>query len=225
MDAASLTVEGLPSGSRAWRGAVAQAAGTLAVGDGLALRFTLPARRWVDLDTLVEATVAGLRDAGAVAPRLAGLDAVVATKRPGTAPGAALAARRAATLAGRRAPGRVALTVATDDVPRPGGRERKRAWRARIAAAWGANAPLDGAVWADVALRSAGALLAPVEVVLDALEPVLGRDPRGRDWQEFFPNDHVVTWLRIRRVAQGPALTLRLGPVPVPTARDAGPAF
>ncbi|MDP9405978.1 MAG: hypothetical protein M3O86_05160, partial [Actinomycetota bacterium] len=75
---------------------------------------------------------------------------------------------------------------------------------------------------ADVALCSAGALLSPLEVVLDALEPVLGRDQRGRDWQEFFPNDHVVTWLRVRRVARGPALTLRLGVVP--TAPAAAPA-
>ncbi|MDQ3276200.1 MAG: hypothetical protein M3Q39_14545, partial [Actinomycetota bacterium] len=54
----------------------------------------------------------------------------------------------------------------------------------------------------------------PLEVVLDALEPVLGRDPRGRQWQAFFPNDHRVVWLRVLRAADGPAVRLRLGTLP-----------
>jgi hypothetical protein len=91
-------------------------------------------------------------------------------------------------------------------------RLRARAWRRRIAEQWRDAEILTGDVWADVALGGSGSLLGPLEVVLDALEPVLGRDPRGRGWQEFFPNDHRIVWLRVRRVAK-PALRLRLGPI------------
>ncbi len=70
-------------------------------------------------------------------------------------------------------------------------------------------------MWADVALHGGGSLLGPLEVTLDALEPVLGRDPRGRDWQEFFPNDHVIGWLRVR------ACHARAGAAPGPSGRCA----
>lgn len=202
-----LHVAGLPTGAKSWRATVGGAGDGWGVAQALRLEFTLPVRRWVDLDTLVEATVAGLRDAGA-APRL---DAVLATKRTGDPPGAGIEAVRPTSLDRVRAPGPELLDVAADAAPRAGDRDSKRAWRERLRDAWQGAPPIDGRVWADVSLATAGPLLTRLEVVLDALEPVLGRDPRGRDWQEFFPNDHIVDWLRVRRIERGPAVRLRMG--------------
>jgi hypothetical protein len=179
---------------------------------GVALDFILPPTAWVDVDTLAENTLAGLRDAGVLPARMAGLDAVIATKHSGGEPGATVAFATADALRRRRTPGDTACDVTWDHTPRSGDRNQKRLWRRRIAEQWGDREILAGDVWADVALGGAGSLLGPLEVVLDALEPVLGRDPRGRGWQEFFPNDHHIVWLRARRVAR-PALRLRVGPI------------
>lgn len=176
----------------------------------LGLDFVLPPRRWVDVDTLVESTVAGLRDAGVVAPRLAGLDGIIATKQFGPAPGVGLRVLPEAAVRAP-APGAGALDIATDAVP-AARRDAKRMWRDSLERKWGGRDVLTGAVWADVALAGSGSLLGRLEVVLDALEPVLGRDPRGHPWQEFFPNDDRIVWLRVWRDPAGPALRLQLGP-------------
>lgn len=213
---AALSIPGTPTGAPAWRGRVADHAtahaADLRLGHVLGLAFVLPPRRWVDLDTLVESTVAGLRDAGGVAPRLAGVNGIIATKAFGAEPGARIQVLPVEALMAPT-PGPAALTVATDAVP-AARRESKRMWRDSLDRRWGGRDVLTGAVWADVALAATGSLLGPLEVVLDALEPVLGRDPRGRPWQEFFPNDHRIEWLRVRRDATGPALALQLGPMP-----------
>lgn len=207
-------IDGLPTGTPAWRQRAAVGAAGLVLADGVQLDFALPPRRWVDVDTLAETTLQGLRDGGALLPRYRGLDALLATKGEGAPTGVRVSAVAAATLRRRRVPGPAAVGAAADLLPRPGNREVKRAWRACLANAWGPPPPLDGDVWADVVLPVAGSLLAPLEVVLDALEPVLGRDPRGRAWQEFFPNDHRITWLRVRRGAEASPLRLMLGPFP-----------
>lgn len=220
-----MIVPGVPMGTRAWRAAVAVAtASGVALGDGALLAFRLPAGRWVDLDTLVVTTLAGVRDAGGLPPGFLGVDALLATKVTGEPPGAEVRAVAAAVLRHRRTPGPEAVAVSGDLLPRPGQQARKLAWRDAVATAWGDRPVLDGEpssseavgqqeVWTDVALRVGGSLLGPLEVVLDALEPVLGRDPRGRTWQAFFPNDHRITWLRVTRVLDGPAVRLRLGPL------------
>lgn len=187
---------------------MAEHARGIRLGSRVLLDFVIPHGRWVDLDTLVESTCRGLRDAGALAPRYAGLDAIVATKRFGDDAGVVV---RPLADAGRQPPGTVALDVASDVVPRPGWRDAKRGWRSILADAWGGRPPLGGAVWAEVTLAGAGSLLGPLEVVLDALEPVLGRDPRGRDWQEFFPHDDRIEWLAVDREPAGPPLRLRIG--------------
>ena len=205
---------GRPTGTRAWRHQVAAAAGALSgPTSGVALDFFLPPTAWVDVDTLAENTLAGLRDAGTLPARFGGVDAVLATKQARAEPGADITLADAARLIRRRPPGPAAVEVTWDRAPRPADRPAKREWRKRIAAQWGERAPLSGDVWADVALGISGSLLGPLEVVVDALEPVLGRDPRGRDWQEFFPNDHRILWLRVHRVPR-PALRLRVGPLP-----------
>ena len=204
-------VAGLPTGTSAWRQRVAGAAAGLQVGAAVQLDFVLPPGRWVDGDTLAENTLKGLRDGGALPARYGGLDALVATKRDGGVPGVQVTTLTPKTVEGRRAPGPAALDVTASLLPRPGRRDVKRAWRSQLAAAWRDRPPLEGSLWADVAMPVSGSLIAPLEVVLDALEPVLGRDPRGRAWQEFFPNDHLITWLRVRRGATGAALRLRIG--------------
>lgn len=212
----AVVVHGMPAGpgAQTWRRAVADAAAGEPVAGGVLLAFTLPDARWVDLDTLVESTLAGLRDAGACQRGYAGLDVVVATRGDGPDPGVVIRTAPAATLQRRRPPGRVALDTSGARLPRSGDREGKRAWRGQVAAAWGERPPLAGPVWADLHLRVDGSVLGPLEPALDALEPVLGRDARGRRWQEFFPNDHLVRWLRVRRSpALSAALRLRLGPV------------
>ena len=203
-------IQGVPTGAAGWRRTVAEAGSRLPRGGVWGLDFRLPEGRWVDIDTLVESTAAGLRDAGVLAPRLAGLDGIVATKGFGGSPGVDIRVLDAAVLADDP-PGPVALDVASDAVP-AARRDAKRMWRATLERRWAARGVLSGAVWADVALAGGGSLLGRLEVVLDALEPVLGRDPRGRPWQEFFPNDDRIEWLRVRRDPAGPALRLQLGP-------------
>jgi hypothetical protein len=213
---AELVVSGLPTGAPAWRRRVAEAvpahARALRGGSGLALAFTVRPRQFVDLDTLAENALAGLRDAAVLQRGLPGLDAVLATKAEGSATGLHLRAAPAGELAASAPPGPAALDAVGVRLPGTG-REGKRAWREALAAAWAGAPTLDGPVWAEVVLGVRGSLLTPLEPVLDALEPVLGRDPRGRDWQEFFPADDRITWLRVRRGAEGdPPVRLRLGP-------------
>lgn len=220
----AVVVHGMPAGvgRGTWRRAVSGAAAGAPVADGLSLAFTLPTARWVDLDTLVESTLAGLRDAGACRRGYAGLDAVVATRGDGHDPGVVIRTGAAATLLRRRPPGRIGLDATGARLTRSGDREAKRAWRAQVASAWGERPPLAGPVWADLQLRVDGSLLGPLEPALDALEPVLGRDPRGRPWQEFFPNDHLIRWLRVRRASTlRSTLRLHLGPIDAPPPHGA----
>jgi hypothetical protein len=182
------------------------------------LAFTLRPRRFVDLDTLVETALAGLRDAGALRRGAPDLDVVLATKATGataTAPtGLRVDAVAGAALRAQPHPGPALLDAGSAALP-GARREGKRAWREVLHGAWRGRGPLGGEVWAEVALAVPGSIVAPLEPILDALEPVLGRDPRGRDWQEFFPADDRITWLRVRRDQRpgAPALRLVLGPV------------
>lgn len=201
---------GRPTGTAAWRRDIATAAAGLQIGSALQLEFVLPPAKWVDLDTITESTARGLRDAGALAAAYRGLDAIVATKRFGERSGVRIVDAPAVTVS-QPPPGAVAVRASDALVPRPGNRDAKRAWRAVLADAWGNHPPLTGEVWAEVTFAVAGSLFGPLEVVLDALEPVLGRDPRGRSWQEFFPNDDRIRWLRVRRDVTGPAVALQLG--------------
>jgi hypothetical protein len=203
----ALRIDGAPTGATRrgdWRAAVAVAAEGRLLGPDVRLAFSLRPGRWVDLDTLVAETVRGLRAAAA----LPYLDGLVATKTDGR-PGCTAST---ITVARTRAPGPAALDARAAEAPRPGDRAARRAWRGVLAASWGGRAPLEGAVWADVEVGGRGALLARLEPLLDALEPVLGRDPRGRAWQEFFPQDDRIVWLRVRRAGDAGGARLRVGP-------------
>lgn len=209
---AALHVPGRPRGAGSWRRAVAAAAPSVAAAPAAVdLRFGTAPRQFVDLDTLVASTLAGLRDAGWWAAGFPGLDAVVATRTPTSAPGLRARTTTAVALRRRRPPGPVAVEVTAALAPRAA-LAPKRAWRAAVAEAWGPRSPLRDEVWVDVAVATRGSLLARLEAILDGLEPVLGRDPRGRAWQEFFPHDDRIVWLRLLRAAPGAAgVALRLG--------------
>ena len=204
-----MRIDGLPAGTAAWRHHVAVSAAGLTVGDGVDLAFDLPLTKWVDLDTIVESTLAGLRNGGVVPARFAGVDAIVARRADALQPGVVVRGVAAGALVRRRPPGAAQMVATTEALPRD--RDSKRAWRDTIAAAWGDRPLLAEPVWADVVFVGSRSLLGALEPALDALEPVLGRDPRGRSWQEFFPNDHIIRWLRVRRHSEGPQLTLQLG--------------
>jgi hypothetical protein len=211
-----VAVDGSPRGAGArerWRDRVAEAASGWRheAPTGVRLDFTLEPRRWIDLDTLVEESLAGLRDAGGWGRGFSGLDAVVATKRWGEPPGLLAAPVASQRLAALPPPDAAALDLSHDEVPRR--REQKRALRAALAAAWGDRPPIEQSVWADVAFGATGSLLGALEPTLDCLEPVLGRDPRGRAWQEFFPNDDRIVWLRVRRDLGEAPVRLRVGPM------------
>jgi len=226
----SIVVLGSPGGPRGrrWRDAVGGAAtaagagfaspGARSVGagrgqdpvSGAVFDFTLEPRRWIDLDTITEVTVAGLRDAGVWARGLRHLDALLATKRTGPVPGVRVELSTAAALRAAPRPGPAALDLAVPVLPRPSGRAEKLALREHLARAWGDRPLLDGGVWVEVTMASTGSLLGPLEPTLDTLEPVLGRDPRGH--QEFFPRDDLVVWLRVLRSGHGAVRPrLRLG--------------
>lgn len=216
-------VRGRPGGTAAWRRTVADAAPPLAAAPAaVELRFGTAPRQFVDLDTVTESTVAGLRDAGWWGRGFGGLEALLATRAVAPRPGLLARTTTPAALRRRRPPGPIAAEVAAAVAPRQR-LAAKRAWRDDVAAAWGSRPPLTGPVWADVALATRGSLLAPVEVVLDGLEPVLGRDPRGRAAQEFFPADDRIVWLRLRRAAPAaPGVVLRLGSAADGTGRGVG---
>lgn len=217
-------IEGLPTGAGrghgGWRGTVRSHAHLLQPGSPfLRLDFTLPPRRWVDLDTILTTTVAGLRDGAVYGRGLAGLEGVLARKHFGAPAGVTLSVED--SLLGVPPPGPTLLAV---DAAQPPTAERasKVAWRDRIVGAWAGRASLDGPVWADVRLWAPRSLLSRLEVVLDGLEPVLGRDPRGRAWQEFFPADDRIMWLRVVRAPLGQGLGLELGPVDAEEERATG---
>jgi hypothetical protein len=188
---------------RAFRAAVSAAAPRLGRPRGLRLDFALAASRFVDLDSLVELTLAGLRDGGALGRGLPGLAVVLA-------PGVTITSADPDEVSAERVPGPVALDVRAG--ARPRATAGKRALRALVADQRQARRVLTGDVWAEVRLGGAHALTAGLEATLDCLEPVLGRDPRGQPRHEFFPNDHRITWLRVARLDGAPPLTLRLGP-------------
>ena len=230
-------VAGEPRGRGPWRGEVASAAWSVTlvradidpmsapqlitegrrqapVHPGPAqLRLDFVVTHWVDLDTIVTSTLAGLRDAGWYGRGFRGLRGLLATKATSGTPGVTITG---AKIADEEPPGTAVLELSRESIPRD--RAAVRAWRNALAAAWGDRRLLDDrASWIDVTIGGARpvSLLSGLEPVLDALEPVLGRDPRGRT--ELFPNDHLVAWLRVcRGTIEDPPMRLRLGAVEQP---------
>ena len=214
----SVWIQGRPAAAqrrpheRDWRALLASTG--LPAAREVRLDFVLAPGRWVDLDSVTEVAVAGLRDGGTLGPRLATLDALLAGKQEGEPTGVTVTTAEPGTLAALPRPGEEAVAVHAERLPLPGDRSARRALRTLLAQAWGAVGPLDGPVWAEVTVTTSGSLLAALEPALDTLEPVLGRDPRGQPRQEFFPRDDRIVWLRVLRSAPPhPALRLAVGRV------------
>jgi hypothetical protein len=97
-------------------------------------------------------------------------------------------------------------------MPRDEDRRSKAAWRRCVADAFDGK-PLETPCWIDIATNSTRSLEALMKPVIDGLEPLLGRDPRGR--LEFVPNDDRVAHLTVRRQRDLPvALTMTAGRLP-----------
>lgn len=172
---------------------------------------------------MVRLALDGLRDAGVVARGLAGVDRIVATKRPRTVPGLGIA------LAWNAVPddddplgGGADLVATSDTVPRDEALSEKLAWRDAIAAVW-SHAPITKAVGVDIAVTKTASLAAMLKPVIDGLEPYLGKEPLGGG--TLRPRDEQVAWLRISRVQGLPVgLRVRVGGPPQPgTCRTVPP--
>lgn len=197
-----------PPHDQAWRRLVAERAAGQAPVAAIGLHFRLRRGRRVDLDNLVRPAVAGLQDAGVFSYGFRNLDLLVASKVQDDHEGLRVDVDAVAQ------PGpwsHAVLAVAALALPREDDRASKAAWRDTIRDCY-AGSPVDGPVWVDMAARTTGSLVALMKPIIDGLEPLLGRDPRGR--LEFVPNDHQVERLTVRRQLQLPVpLVLAAGPL------------
>ena len=136
------------------------------------------------------------------------------SRRPGGGQGSRVAGRPGGDAHDRQgrgcvaAAGRVAAHRGGLGLPRDGDRVAKLRWREAIAQAWPYE-PLQGLPAAlDIAVDTALSFKDLLKPIIDGLEPVLGRDPRGH--LELSPNDHLITWLRVLRSPGPPTLRLQL---------------
>ncbi len=221
--AAFALVEGSSHGSGSlsadarWRGAVAEAMHrTMPGANEVGLDFELePDTSATDLVDLVLLALAGLQDAGVLAPELVGVERIVATKRPGTAPRLGVSLAWDVSLEDDDPFGSAAdLTATSDTVPREESPSEKMAWRDAVDAAW-RRPPVTRAVGVDIAVTKTTSLASMLKPVIDGLEPYLRREPLGRG--TLRPGDEQVVWLRISRTpALAVGLRIRAGEAPPP---------
>lgn len=182
---------------------MAAAAEGLGQASTVVLAFRLEPRRTVDLDNLVRPVLAGLRDAGVFVRGFAGLDTLVASKAFSENAGVTIWLDTPVDRPPTEQPALALTEVESDVLPTEGNLESKHAWRDAVASMWTVE-PVTNDVWIDAVVRSGRSLEGLMKPIIDGLDPILGRDPRGR--LEFVPNDHLVTWLRFRRDADSEAV-------------------
>lgn len=197
-----------PPQDRVWRAAVAEAALGGAINTGVSLDFRLEPHRKVDLDNLVRPALAGLRDAGVCTRGFRDLQTLIATKRATGATGLTVALEPRENLDAIAAPGQPLVDLECSRLPIK--IDERRLWQRAAAESWGAQPPIVRAAFVDIEVASTRSLEGLLKPVIDGLTPCLGRDPRAH--LEFVPNDHLITWLRIRR-STGPPLRVRFGEV------------
>lgn len=203
-----LEVAGQPIGGEdarehAWRDRIAMAAVGAGEHESVHLHFRMAEPDRVDLDNLVRPVLAGLRDADVFRRGYGNLRAVSAEKTSERLAGVVMSLGRSAA-----APKPAFVTVTSAELPHAEQPATRSAWRARVAEAYSGPA-ISAHVYVDVAVSTPRSMEGLMKPIIDGLEPVLGRDPRGR--LVHVPNDHLVRWLRFRRVPDGPRLTMRLG--------------
>jgi hypothetical protein len=202
-----------PPHDRLWRNQVADQCHGLAPTRAVSLSFRLEPHRRVDLDNLVRPALAGLRDAGVFARGFTTLDLIVATKVIALPPGLLVETDEKAVLRSARSrPGTAVLCATSERMPRDEDRRSKAAWRRCVSDAFDGE-PLERPCWIEIATNATRSLEALMKPVIDGLEPLLGRDPRGR--LEFVPNDDKVAHLTVRRQDDLPvALAMTAGRLP-----------
>lgn len=196
---------------RAWRNEITTTAADAGApcSRGVSLHFCLEVgRARIDLDNLIRPALDALRDAGVFGRGFRDLDALVAAKAAASPVGLEVTLMTAKDVGALPPPGELLLTVEDWGLPRDGDRVAKLRWREAIAQAWPYE-PLQGLPAAlDIAVDTVLSFKDLLKPIIDGLEPVLGRDPRGH--LEFSPNDHLITWLRVLRSPRPPTLRLQL---------------
>lgn len=168
-------------------------------------------RARIDLDNLVRPALDALRDAGVFGRGFRDLDALVAAKAAASPVGLGVMLMTAQETGSVRPLAGVLLTLEHGGLPRDGNRVAKVRWREAVAQAW-PYAPLQGLpVVLDVRVSTSLSFKDLLKPIIDGLEPVLGRDPRGH--LEFSPNDHLITGLRMLRSPGPPTLSMQLAPL------------
>jgi hypothetical protein len=221
VESVTVTIAGSPSAAEnppkdaIWRRAVADAVRGRPRAATVTLHFRLEPKRWrIDIDNLTRLALDGLRDGGVLEQGLGSVWLIEAHTAASVEPGLDVTLTDTTWLVGGRPlqadslPGLVELDAEIDAIPREGKVDEKRAWRTAVQHVW-RDPPLADPVFIDIWTRTGGSLAATLKPVIDGLEAFLGRDPQGR--LEFCPNDDRVMWLRIVRVAIGPALRVRAG--------------
>ena len=204
-------VNGSPIGGEdtrehAWRAAVAAEAGRrkIAKVGSVGLAFVLEPGRRVDIDNLARPVLAGLRDAGWFSRGYGTLDVLVVTKQHGDNVGVDVAANiEMPELDDDEA----IQIVSKNAIPSEGKSEMKHAWREAVRASWG-KPPIEGDVTVELGFRTKRSLVDLLKPNIDGLEPILGRDPRGR--LEFCPLDDKITRLVAWRIQGDVSLIARV---------------
>lgn len=200
-----------PPHDRAWRRRVAEVAAGQPPVAAVGLDFRLREGRRVDLDNLVRPAMAGLQDAGMFGRGYRSLELLVASKIVDHREGLWVEVGDEVVGSTAADRGRQLFSLAASAIPREGDRASKVGWRDAVRTGYAAP-PVDGPVWVDIVTRTTGSLVALMKPVIDGLEPLLGRDPRGR--LEFVPNDHLVERLTMRRDLDLPAaVVVAAGPL------------
>ncbi len=173
--------------------------------------FRVEASRRVDLDNLVRPGLAGLRDAGIFTWGYRNLDLIVATKQTSDSPGLDVVLDEAGVGERLGRPGPVLLRATTSTPPRDGDRPSRIAWRECVADSLDHQVDVDEC-WVEIDASTTRSLEGVMKPVIDGLEPLLGRDPRGR--LEFVPNDDKIIHLVVQRQRDAsPNLAVTAGPV------------
>lgn len=204
-------VNGTPIGGedpreQAWRERVATEAKRLGVTNvsAVSLAFTLEHGRRVDVDNLARPALAGLRDAGWFTRGYKTLDRLVVTKVHADDVGVEILPTAAPPDLDREVDVQM---LSKNMIPLEGKHDIKRIWREAVRDTW-PKSPMDAPVELQLGFRTKLSLIDLIKPNIDALEPVLGRDPRGR--LEFCPLDDKITRLTVWRISGDFALIVRI---------------
>lgn len=172
--------------------------------NSVSLAFTLEPGRRVDVDNLARPVLAGLRDAGWFTRGYKTLDRLVVTKAHGENVGVEILPTASPPDLGVDVDVQI---FAKNVIPSEGKHDIKRMWRDAVRDTW-SKPPMDGPIELQLGFRTKLSIVDLLKPNIDALEPILGRDPRGR--LEFCPLDDKITRLTAWRISGDFALLVRV---------------